>query len=249
MGVGDNGRRLVCFDAVFTLFDLHPTFSGAFARVCHDFGYPVEDVRVEEVMGECLKRHEEEVRGRVSHACSHESLVDQWVRFNHEVFEALGIEGDALALSLELERRFDSGEYAHVFAGAVETIRRVKGLGVTTAIVSNGTGGMATCLRALGLEAEVDFVVISALAGWEKPAVEIFRVAQARGGVGNPARCVMLGDNHFADVRGARDAGWRAVWYNPKGKPAPEGDEATEAIGSLEEFPGWVERWLTEDGA
>ena len=44
----------------------------------------------------------------------------------------------------------------------------------------------------------------------------------------------MVGDSWAADVIGACDAGIRAIWFNPLGKPAPDPSAAVEQIRRLD---------------
>jgi FMN hydrolase / 5-amino-6-(5-phospho-D-ribitylamino)uracil phosphatase len=47
---------------------------------------------------------------------------------------------------------------------------------------------------------------------WTKPHPEAFRAAMDAVGVGNPARCVYIGDRPYDDVSGAKAVGMRAVF-------------------------------------
>jgi len=237
---GRRPRAAVFFDAVHTLFDLEPDYAGAFARVACDFGYEVDRCQVEVALVPLLADLDRRKRAEGSHTCTPESLEAEWIEFNNAVFRAVGVDGDILALSLEVERRFDSGLYAAVYPEAFEVLGEVRGMGVATGIISNGTKGMETCLRVLGLTDRVNTVLVSALVGYEKPAAEIFRQAEAR--VGVPAeRCLLVGDNYWADIAGARRAGWEALWFNPQGKPAPAPCREVRCLREvIAEVRGWV---------
>jgi len=232
----------VYFDAVHTLFDLEPDYAGAFARVARDFGYTVEIKQVEEALVPLLEDLDRRKKSDGSHACTPESLEVEWIEFNNALFRSVGIDGDAPALSVELERRFDSGLYATVYPEAWNALDAIAAMGVATGIISNGTKGMVNCLRVLGLSERVGRVFVSALVGFEKPATEIFREAERAVGL-TAERCLLIGDNYWADVAGAKRAGWEAIWLNPKSKPAPEPGACRE-IRSLAEAPAIVTAWL-----
>ena len=55
----------------------------------------------------------------------------------------------------------------------------------------------------------------------------IFRLALKRAGC-SPEEAVVVGDSWASDIVGARNAGIRAVWFNPGGLPKPEAPEARE---------------------
>ena len=91
--------------------------------------------------------------------------------------------------------------------GAVETVERLRRLGLRTALVANWDVALHEHLRALGLTPLFDAVVTSAEAGVPKPDPRIFELALSRLGV-PPARALHVGDEPF-DEEGARAAGMR----------------------------------------
>jgi putative hydrolase of the HAD superfamily len=62
-----------------------------------------------------------------------------------------------------------------------------------------------------GVYGLIDGDVYSSELPWTKPSVNAFRAAMDSVGVGDPARCVYVGDRLFDDVWGAQQAGMRAV--------------------------------------
>ncbi len=56
--------------------------------------------------------------------------------------------------------------------------------------------------------------------GARKPDLGFFRQVESVLGV-HPDQIVMVGDQFSEDVLGAKRAGWKAIWYNPEGEPAP----------------------------
>ena len=101
--------------------------------------------------------------------------------------------------------------------------RRVK-LG----LLSNANREFSERLRARGVAALFDDVVVSADVGLAKPDPEIFRLATDRLG-GPPERCLMI-DDQAEHVVGARAAGLRAHLHEPASLVA-------------------LERWLQDEGA
>ncbi|MBR6089908.1 MAG: HAD family hydrolase [Anaerolineaceae bacterium] len=74
-------------------------------------------------------------------------------------------------------------------------------------------------LKKLGLLKYIDFMVTSEEAGVEKPARRFFDRCNEK------SRCkseevMFIGDNPEKDYKGAANAGYQAVWYNPSGKTA-----------------------------
>jgi FMN phosphatase YigB (HAD superfamily) len=57
--------------------------------------------------------------------------------------------------------------------------------------------------------------------GVSKPAAAIFRAGLEAAGAAN-TEAVMLGDSWLTDIKGARQAGLRAVWLNRFGEVSPD---------------------------
>jgi putative hydrolase of the HAD superfamily len=72
--------------------------------------------------------------------------------------------------------------------------------------------------EALGISPFVEAVFTPDTLGVAKPDPEAFRRACERLG-SSPEEAVHVGDSLITDVGGAREAGLRAVWFNPDNRP------------------------------
>jgi putative hydrolase of the HAD superfamily len=117
------------------------------------------------------------------------------------------------------------------------TLDGIRATGLGLAVTSNtgyltGTQ-MRPTLEALGLR--VDHQVFSDEVGHAKPAGEIFARLTSLAGC-RPAEILHVGDNHTADVRGAHDAGLRALWYRPgHGGDGGDGDGVIGRLAEVQE--------------
>lgn len=101
----------------------------------------------------------------------------------------------------------------------------------TLGIVTNGPVDMAFIkLERLGLSEYFprERVFISELIGYHKPDPRIYATAVEQLGV-VPEQVLFVGDTWEADVAGAMDAGFSAVWINPQGKK-PKSDHVPLAV-------------------
>ncbi len=73
-------------------------------------------------------------------------------------------------------------------------------------------------LKTTGLNRYIQRMIISDEIGIQKPDARIFRFAEQETGA-TPETSVMIGDNPSNDIAGALEAGWRAIYYDIKGKP------------------------------
>lgn len=85
-----------------------------------------------------------------------------------------------------------------------------------------------------------DFAFLAEDIGASKPAPDLFRAAVARAAV--PAHAIAhVGDSLEHDVKGARDAGLRTVWFNPEREVAAADVQADVEISRLTDLPRALE--------
>lgn len=103
-------------------------------------------------------------------------------------------------------------------AGAAEVLKELSWK-YLIGVLSNGFKGIQyKKLVNSGLDKYIQRVVISEEIGIQKPDTRIFRYAEEATGASADS-AIMVGDNPANDVGGAIDAGWRAIYYDCKGKP------------------------------
>ena len=106
-------------------------------------------------------------------------------------------------------------------------------------IISNGNAEYQRGkIASLGLSRWISErqTIISGEVGIEKPAEEIFRIAEERLDMEvRPEELVFVGDSLYNDVYGARMAGWHQIWMNRRGRELEEGQAAPDAEVHTEE--------------
>ena len=133
-------------------------------------------------------------------------------------------------------------------AGAARLLRAVKPHARIGIVSNNLLEEQRDKLAHCGLEGDIDVLVVSEEAGVSKPDPAIFRIALER--LECPAdAAVMVGDSWAADIVGAVNAGIRAIWFNPLGKPRPEEPAAVEEIRQLEPADAVADLILARRGA
>ena len=106
------------------------------------------------------------------------------------------------------------------------------------AVLTNGNADV----RRLGLADYFQFALCAEELGVGKPDPLPFREALRRAGVA-PGEAVHVGDHPLDDIQGARAAGLRAIWYNPRGL-AWQGEAAPDAqISRLDQLPQLLAHW------
>jgi putative hydrolase of the HAD superfamily len=147
------------------------------------------------------------------------SIVEARIKRMQGMLGNFGIRADvALANRCEQIYREAYDREWHAVPGAPELLRSLRQLGVWLGIITNGLWSeQTTKLRRLGLESEVDEMIVSELVGAQKPAREFFTHAVARTGVA-PSQCIVIGDLLETDIKGALDFGLDSIWLNRYGR-------------------------------
>lgn len=96
------------------------------------------------------------------------------------------------------------------------TLHELRRRGYALAVISNSDGRLKQKLKDIQLLPYFDLVVDSDEVGIEKPDARLFRLGIQQCGL-SPAESLYVGDLYAIDVLGARQAGIKAVLYDPAG--------------------------------
>ncbi len=110
------------------------------------------------------------------------------------------------------------GKCNAVCPGATELLKELSGKYLIGVLTNGFTEVQYKKLRSTGLNRYIQRVIISDEIGIQKPDTRLFRYAESEtGAIANTT--LMIGDNPKNDIQGALDAGWRAIYFDKKGKP------------------------------
>jgi HAD superfamily hydrolase (TIGR01549 family) len=139
---------------------------------------------------------------------------DRWWNFMTDrfrrIYQLLGIpEEGADALSRRVRPEIlCTGNYT-LYDDAVPILETSLKRGYRNIIVSNNYPELQDVMTGLHLSDYFEDFIVSGKVGYDKPRKEIFDIALQRADF--PDQCLMIGDNPFADVYGANQAGIRSV--------------------------------------
>jgi len=124
----------------------------------------------------------------------------------------------------------------------VELARELAGRGVSVAVLSNSEGHLAELLAEIGVADVFAAVIDSGRVGIEKPDRRIFDHALVVLGARRPG--IHIGDSWPADIAGALDAGWRAIWFGRRATAVadPRVAVAHDAAEVRATLVGWLDR-------
>ena len=162
-------------------------------------------------------RLDDELFARIAGAST--ETADAGNRYTRFVLEALGVaDGKTIEQVTAWRRAYNPpvGVFTSRDPQALESLALVHQAGARAAAISNSNGSVASVLALVGVGDRLDFVIDSGNVGVEKPDPRIFELALERAGVA-PAEATYIGDLYSIDVRGAANAGLRAVLLDPGG--------------------------------
>jgi len=192
-------------DAGKTLFTERSSRAAIYAQIAHEFGGCDDAASTQESMSRAFEELPKLIDG-----CFRFSLG--WFQsFNARIFEEQGVPqvnwGHAHERAVAV---FEDPATYRLFDEVPSFLKEVRERGLQIGIVSNWSERLPLLCQGLEIDGLVDFVVASADIRCEKPERKCFHRALFRAGV-RDAETVHIGDSLSRDVKGARDAGLRAV--------------------------------------
>lgn len=160
-----------------------------------------------------------------------------WLNHTRLFIRALGA-NDKIALQLapEVQRRLD-GEYTPtsiVSPQTIATLSMLKQAGFRLAVVSNRSQAFDDELATLSISRYFDLTVAAGVVNSWKPDRKIFLHSVKALGI-FPEQAMYVGDNYYADIVGARQAGLRPVLVDDDGV-FPEADCPTiRSVAEIEQ--------------
>jgi putative hydrolase of the HAD superfamily len=138
----------------------------------------------------------------------------------------------------------------HVDPDVPELLETLRALRIRVGVLSNTVWPRAwheEIFERDGLTHLIDGAVYTSEIAWTKPAPQAFQAAMRAVGVGEPGRCVFVGDRLFDDIYGARNAGMRAVHLPHSDIPLAQVGhtlgEPDAVIQRLADLPSVIEAW------
>jgi len=145
--------------------------------------------------------------------------ADFWANYSYRYLRSLAVPKKRAAdLGFELFRRMEAEFHPEnqVAPDVPETLATLKDAGYTLGLVSNRRNPCHEECEELGLRPYLDFAYVAGEVDVWKPDPRIFdRALEITGSA--PERVIYVGDNYFADILGAKNAGLQPVLFDPTG--------------------------------
>ncbi|KAF7296127.1 Haloacid dehalogenase-like hydrolase domain-containing 3 [Mycena kentingensis (nom. inval.)] len=233
--------RLVSFDLLHTLILPRHPIHVAYARAFEPFLGPLDPQAIKAAFGPSLRKLQTEkpLYGG--------DTTQWWAQVIRETALGAGANAQELDASLErivsrLMKTFSSGEGYTAREHSMDVLHTLHHeLGLRTTVVSNADARMFSVLEDLGFPTTLAPVILSEVAGVEKPSREIFRLMLERvnaeaGESIQPNECLHVGDELECDYEGARNAGMDALLLHRPDEQTSVG----EGVRNMKDLLDWV---------
>lgn len=164
---------------------------------------------------------------------THEREREVWLEFVRRVCAGANLPygGDAAVVE-SIYNAFATRAYRTVEPGAIDFLRQACERGLTMVAASNNDSRSKVTLKELGLDAYLSDIVVAGDLGWKKPSAQFYVSLAARIGM-HPSKILHVGNDPALDVDAARQNGFVAVLYAPKGRNTDLSVTSFEDLGSL----------------
>jgi putative hydrolase of the HAD superfamily len=220
---------VITFDAGQTLVELDLDF---LARRLGERGPKVAPGALMEAAPAAWHRYDELVDAGVGHP---------WRALMTTLLEGAGIQEVAPLVEWLWTEQPRANLWRKPIPEMVELARDLARRGARVAVLSNSEGRLAELLSEISIADPFAVIVDSGRLGIEKPDRRIFDHTLAALGGPDSVVPVHIGDSWPADIVGARDAGWRSIWFGRRVRPIEDPRIATaldpaEARAALTRF-------------
>ena len=215
------------FDADNTLFDFTAAERYAFRRTCEENGLPWSEENYQLYKKINIALWADFDRGLYDKAFV---VVERFRR----LLEQLGINGDAEACMQVQESSL--GECSMLIDGAEELCRTLCKTHELYLVTNAVAAVQRSRLAKSTIKQYLSGAFVSEDAGAAKPSTAYFDYVFARIDGITKENCIVIGDSLTSDIKGANNYSLPCVWYNPEGKPLPDGYHADYIIRDLKEL-------------
>lgn len=228
-----NRFHTILFDADGTLLDFHRSEREALADCLSARGLPCDSDLIE--LYSCINDEHWKMleRGEITR-------VQLYVRRFAAFFDACGFSSDPTTMHDDYIRALSTKSY--LIDGAYELCARLRETCRLYLITNGNTKVQHGRFDPSPLQPLFEKSFISEEIGYDKPSAEYFNFVKAAIPQFDPADTLVVGDSLTSDIGGGIAAGLATCWYNPKGKPVPDGMKIDFVV---EDFDG-VLRAVTE---
>jgi putative hydrolase of the HAD superfamily len=213
------------FDLDGTLRENEPPLINTFFDYARDFGLPISAEKARQAARWIHAYWADSDELRQDRHLTQDTMPNLWQAFARRQLVFLGApdsESDGMAEAIEARMQAEYHPQHRIADQAPQLLDELTKAGMKLGVVSNRREPITDLVDELGLADWFALTLVAGEVGYWKPDPRLLEVATERLGV-SPSSALYVGDNYFADVPAAQDAGMTAVLLDPEGL-FPEAD-------------------------
>lgn len=215
--------RVVCFDAVDTLFRVRGSVGEVYARMAEPFGVRLAPAAIQRAFGDVLAQAPPPAFPGASPQQIPKLETQYWHNIVRAVFDRLGGIPRFEAYFQSVYEAFRRADTWELFADTRPALEHLRNTGRRIGVISNFDSRIYDVFDALNLRVYVDGFFISTQIGAAKPDRRLFQAALDYFACSGD-QALFIGDSPREDVEGAARAGMVSVLLDRDGRHnAPSG--------------------------
>lgn len=208
--------------------------------VCSEFSSQLQQRGVTDFVPSVLRTSEEFWSNEKDHGKWRQNMKEARRIVVEDTLKKYGVVDDALSVAIADGYSAAKEEGCCPFPGSIETVERLKELGASLALVTNGSSAsQRRKIEKFGLSRLFDHILIEGEQGYGKPDSRIFLDALAKMDV-KPEDAWMIGDNQIWDIIPPQKLGMGTIWVNSKSAPVIPEISPILTLGSLSELMEYI---------
>jgi len=202
--------QAVFFDLFQTLIYYDPSREEIIAGALREYGISVEPALLTRPLEAADQFMYRELVVRPMGIRPANERIALYLKHHELMFDKAGLTVEPSIIPNIVKRLQEATTSYKLFDDTLPALKELKALGMILGLISNMDSDMSEQLDKMGIGAFLDVVMTSRIADAMKPSREIFEAALNKAGV-KANEAVYVGDQYEIDVKGAREAGMRAI--------------------------------------
>ena len=199
----------IIFDVGDTLLEHFPSEKQIYIDRLRGLGFEI-DKSLEESIATAISTAAHEQIQKEQNGSPRMSDSDFIVMLDKAALSCVSAEKNEIELLKELSRMAMPEQEMKIIPGTMEVLQDLKDRGYRLGIVSNHRAWLPDFLKEIGIADFFETIVVSDIAGVEKPDARIMKIALENLSL-SASVCLYVGDHHF-DVFCAKNAGMDCAW-------------------------------------
>ena len=211
--------KAIIFDVGDTLLEHYPSQKQIYADRLRYLGFDIDEKSEEKIITAITKAANEQIM-KEQNGAPRMPDEDFEIMLDKAALRCVNVEKEDSEYLEKLKHFPMPKQELRIIPGTIEVLQTLKEMNFRLGIVSNHRTWLPDYLKEIGLSQYFETIIVSDIAGIEKPDIRIMQIALNNLSL-NASSCLYVGDHPF-DVLCAKGAGIDCVWLTAPDSILPE---------------------------